>query len=703
MTTLILKRVRSVFIIPFFLIISSCASTSTTTSAPDYKQTIEKTSAFIEKGMTDNNVVGLSIALVDGNKIVWAEGFGWSDKENNIPATPNTVYMLGSGTKTMTAVALLRLHEEGIISLDNPARNYLPEFTMAGRFPNQMQNITVRRLLNHHSGIPGDIYTGLFVEKAWNEWGGNLYTDWLFNYLKDDYPSYDPGEVAIYSNVGFVLAGEIGLRWGGAGGGEFDEYMARKLLQPLGMDHTLLRRIKENMAIGYIKGQRQAAAETNCTAGATGGAFTTVEDMSRFIMMIINGGQAPDGSRFLLPETVEMMGVREKTTLDMDTYWQPGLGLDTMDDPAMRYAGRAWTKNGSTGDFNSFMEMLPDKKLGVIVLSNSDTASIFVYAVVREALQNAVKEKFGIAPVSPQLPQYLSIQDADLIAGMYVRKEGYDRIARNTDGTLTWAIGAQTDTPVQRNLEYDGQAYRMDGRTERIIFLNRIWKGKDHFLMLQYGSSGSDKDEHVYGGTVVDTLGEKLTLPAVTPAWVTRTGKTFIVENLPWNSLDWDGPWFGLVEKDGTLMTLGRNGQQVLSVQNDHLAFTAGLSNRADSGVRVINDGGVEKLLYSGMQGFDISSVAPINIGDSVSDNASLYKTKWYRFNAAVPGQKVIFTIAGGGQNYRLRLFDNSLMSMKAEGDGRIEVASLPAGDWYLAVSPTPDAAAGFTLTVTQQ
>ncbi|MBU0575837.1 MAG: beta-lactamase family protein, partial [Proteobacteria bacterium] len=650
----------------------------------------------------DNNVVGLSIALVDGDKMVWSEGFGWADKENNIPAASNTVYMLGSGTKTMTAVALLRLHEEGVISLDKPARNYLPEFTMAGRFPNQMQNITVRRLLNHHSGIPGDIYTGLFVEKAWNEWGGNLYTDWLLNYLKDDYPSYDPGKVAIYSNVGFVLAGEIGLRWGGSGGGEFDEYMARKLLQPLGMDHTLLRRIKKNMAIGYIKGQRQAAAETNCTAGATGGAFTTVEDMSRFIMMIVSGGQAPDGSRFLVPETVEMMGVGEKSVLDMDTYWQPGLGLDTIDDPTMRYAGRAWAKNGSTGDFNSYMEMLPDKKLGVIVLSNSDTASIFVYAVVREALQNAVKEKFGIAPVSPQLPQYVSIQDADLIAGMYVRKEGYDRIAKNADGTLTWAIGAQTDTPVQRNLEFDGQAYGMDGRTERIIFLNRTLKGKDHFLMLQYGSSGVDKDKHVYGGTVVETLGEKLTLPEVTPAWTARTGKTFIVENLPWNSLNWDGPLFGLVEKDGILMISGNNGKQVISVQNDHLAFTAGLSNRADSGVRVINDGGVEKLLYSGMQGFDISSVAPINIGDSVTDDVSLYKTKWYRFNAAVPGQKVIFTIAGGGQNYRLRLFDNSLMSMKAEGDGGIEVASLPAGNWYLAVSPTPDAAASFTLTVTQ-
>ena len=255
-------RLRLSFIISLFLAISACGSASKSTLLPNYKNTIEKTSAFIKQGMADNNVVGLSIALIDGDKMVWSEGFGWADKENNIPAASNTVYMLGSGTKTMTAVALLRLHEEGVISLDNPARNYLPEFTMAGRFPSQMQNITVRRLLNHHSGIPGDI--------------------------------------------------------------------------------------------------------------------------------------------------------------------------------------------------NSFMEILPDKKLGVIVLSNSDTANIFIYAVVREALQNAVKEKFGIAPVSPQLPQYVSIQDADLIAGMYVRKEGYDRIARNTDGTLTWAIGAQTDTPVQRNLQYDG-------------------------------------------------------------------------------------------------------------------------------------------------------------------------------------------------------------------------------------------------------
>ncbi len=700
-TILTFKRFRLALTIFLFLAISACSSTST--SPPDYRQTIEKTSAFINQGMTDNNLVGLSIALVDGDKIVWSKGFGWADKENNIPAASNTVYMLGSGTKAMTTVALLRLHEKGIISLDNPVRNYLPEFTMASHFPNEMQNITVRRLLNHHSGIPGDIYTGLFVEKAWNEWGGNLYTDWLLNYLQDDYPSYDPGEVAIYSNAGFILAGEIGLRWGETGGGEFDEFMARKLFQPLGMNHTSLRRIVENVATGYVNGQRQAARESNGSGAATGGAYTTVEDMARFMMTIINGGQAPDGSRVLLPSTVDMMGVGEKTTLDMNTYWQPGLGLDTMDDPVMRYAGRAWTKNGSTGDFNSFMEVLPDRKLGVIVLSNSDTANFFVYALAREALQNAVKEKFGLTPTSPQLPQYASIQDPDQIAGIYVRKDGYDRIAKNADGTLTWTVGAYGDTPEQRKLAYDGQAYKMDGRSEGIIFLNRTWKGKDHFLMLQYGSSGSEKDKHMYGGTVVDILGEKLTSPAVTPAWRARTDKIFIVENLPWNdAFVWNVPICGLVEKDGILMILSINGQQMISIENDNLAFTAGLNNRADSGVRVINDGGMEKLLLGGMQCFDISNVAPVAIGDSVTSNATLYKTKWYRFNVAVPGQKVIFNIATGGQNYRLRLFDNSLLALKAEGDGRIEVASLPAGDWYLAVSPTPDAAASFTLTATQ-
>jgi hypothetical protein len=99
------------------------------------------------------------------------------------------------------------------------------------------------------------------------------------------------------------------------------------------------------------------------------------------------------GSFLLTPDTVAMLGEAERSSLDIDSYGQPGLGPDAMDDPVMQYAGRAWAKNGSTGDYNSYMEMLPDQKPGVIVLTHSDTLYTEMVTQVLEycrTLQRAV-------------------------------------------------------------------------------------------------------------------------------------------------------------------------------------------------------------------------------------------------------------------------------------------------------------------------
>lgn len=102
--------------------------------------------------------MGLSIALVDDDKIVWSKGFGFADKENKVSASADTVYMLGSISKTLTAAAVLRLYDQGeIIDLNDPLYNYLPQFTMQERYTNQNNGMTIKRVLNHHSGIPGDI------------------------------------------------------------------------------------------------------------------------------------------------------------------------------------------------------------------------------------------------------------------------------------------------------------------------------------------------------------------------------------------------------------------------------------------------------------------------------------------------------------------------------------------------------------------
>jgi len=191
-------------------------------------------------------------------------------------------------------------------------------------------------------------------------------------------PAHPPGQMGTYSNTAFILAGEVALRADGLAGETFPDYLARKLFEPLGMDHTSLFVINENLATGYEGEEPTEVKVLNCTTSGTGGAFTTVKDMARFLIMVNNGGMGPDGARILKPETVAMLGEAEKSSLDIDSYWQYGLGLDTMDDPVMQYAGRAWMKSGGTPGFVSLMEMLPDKKLGVIVLTNSDTSGLLV-------------------------------------------------------------------------------------------------------------------------------------------------------------------------------------------------------------------------------------------------------------------------------------------------------------------------------------
>ena len=661
----------------------------------NFGQTIAKTTAYIQDGMSKNKIVGMSIALVHDGGIVWAEGFGSADKEKGIPATANTVYMIGSTSKTLTTAALLNLYDRGLVSLDEPVLTYLPEFTLANRFSSQSRGMTVRRLLNHHSGIPGDIYNGGFVETSWDDWDGSLFMDWLFNYLKDDYPTYAPGEIGSYCNTGFILAGEIFRRR--SGGALLNDAITQTLLKPLGMHHTSFRMITENLAAGYIDGQPIPPMEANITA--TGGAYSTVDDMAQLLIMLLNKGQHANGNRILRPDTVALMGQTEISSLDVNSYVKFGLGLDTVDDPALRYAGPAWAKNGSTGIFNAFLEVLPDRNLGVIVLSNSDTAKEFVYAAARTCLKNAVLERYGVAPSLPPLPQMVSETDPDKIAGKYVRTSGYDEISRNADGTLTWSVAAHTQAPVQRILSYDGEAFAVQGGTERLVFADRIWQGTSHFLMVQYGSSGSAVDRELYDGYAVYTLGEKYTPAAIPPAWLARTNKTYLVDNIPWNDWNWDAPYIRPVAIQGVLMGGKAGDQAVLVPQSDSLAFLAGSVNRNDSSLRVISEDGREKLVMGGYQGYDIDQVPPLIIGDVINGHVDFHKTAWYRFTSDTAGQQILFALAGSDPRYTLRLFNASLAG-QAEETGSLAWTSQP-GTWYLAISPSPDATGDYTLMVT--
>lgn len=130
------KKCFILLLLSLTFIVFGCSSRSDR----NFSQTIAKTSAYIQDEMSRNKIVGMSIALVHDGRIVWAEGFGSADKEKGIPAKSNTVYMIGSTSKTLTTAALLNLYDRGLVLLDEPVRTYLPEFTMANRFNSQSQS-----------------------------------------------------------------------------------------------------------------------------------------------------------------------------------------------------------------------------------------------------------------------------------------------------------------------------------------------------------------------------------------------------------------------------------------------------------------------------------------------------------------------------------------------------------------------------------
>ena len=109
--------------------------------------------------MSKHDVTGLSIALVDDQQVIWARGFGFADKERNLPAAAETVYRVGSISKRFTATAAMQLAERGKLDIDRPLATYLPGFSIKSRFP-EAGSITPRTLMTHHAGLPSDRLKG---------------------------------------------------------------------------------------------------------------------------------------------------------------------------------------------------------------------------------------------------------------------------------------------------------------------------------------------------------------------------------------------------------------------------------------------------------------------------------------------------------------------------------------------------------------
>jgi len=412
----------------------------------DYSATIEQITALTEQRMQENQITGISIALVDGQDVVWKQGFGYADKENNIKATAETIYEIGSVSKTMTATAVMHAQDNGLLDIDQHLTKFLPEFSILPPLGFDLEPgnpITIRTMLTHHSGIPGNFLNGDLTIKPRTD-----YNAWMMDYLRSDYACYPPNFIWAYSNSAYCLLTDVVTA---ASGQSWEEY-TDSMFETMGMYHTSYYLhnsfLKENQARGYLS-EEPLEHFYNSHVGA-GSVLSNASDMAKYIKMVLGHGQG-EGNRVLRPETLDEMLTPQDLGIGLDSVkWsRQGLGWG-LSDPELEYAGRVCGHDGATVGFCSHLEILVDQQLGVVILTNSDQKNALgvIVEIGRETLKLAIKDKAGIDPVelseayhSPHAtwPQ----EKLKALAGVYVTEGGYDTIKATATG-LEWIMDGGT-------------------------------------------------------------------------------------------------------------------------------------------------------------------------------------------------------------------------------------------------------------------
>ncbi|HWR87291.1 MAG TPA: serine hydrolase domain-containing protein [Acidiferrobacterales bacterium] len=351
---------------------------------------------YILRGMRKAGVPALSIALVDDQQLVWAEGFGYADRERRVLTTPETVYQIGSITKIVNALAVMQLVEQGRMDLDRPITDYLPEFSMHTRWP-QAAPITPRALLCHHAGLPTYLLKGFFSGQSLTE---------LLHELREEHLAFEPHTVFNYSNLGSNLLGLAVERLTGL---PYAEAVQRQLLAPLGMHSTGVMPDGARLARGYV--HDVPVNPTPVRDIPAGGLCSNILDLARLMRGVFADGTL-DGQYVLDKNLLAATFEPQYPDRPLDFGQRFGLGWMLSGLPIEGGGQQAW-HNGGTKAFVSQLALLPETKLGVVVLANADNAGDLVYEVAEEALRLALEIRRGVAlPKKTLEPEVVLARDA---------------------------------------------------------------------------------------------------------------------------------------------------------------------------------------------------------------------------------------------------------------------------------------------------
>jgi CubicO group peptidase (beta-lactamase class C family) len=302
---------------------------------------------YITAQMEAAHIPGLSVAIVQGDQIIYLKGYGQADASGR-PVTPQTPFIIGSISKTFTALAVMQLVEAGKVDLDAPAQRYLPWFRVAD--PQASAQITVRHLLNHTSGLPQKADTFLWTEQD----AGVL--ERSVRYLKTVTLARPIGQFG-YSNANYQT---LGLIVQTVSGQSYETYVEQRIFAPLEMQTSFASQEeaqRHGMAAGYqwMFGFPVPATLPYIRAELPAGFLVcSAQDMAHYLIAQMNGGRYHDRS-ILSPQGIAFMQTRS-AGVPYGNGWDNGGALVNQD--------------GATANFQASVFFDPKARLGVFLAAN---------------------------------------------------------------------------------------------------------------------------------------------------------------------------------------------------------------------------------------------------------------------------------------------------------------------------------------------
>jgi CubicO group peptidase (beta-lactamase class C family) len=453
-------------------------------NGPIYDAAIAEGRTAALEDLRDGKGSALTIALVDRSGIIWSEAFGLADREAGQAATPRTMFGIGSLGKVFATIATMKLVDQGLVDLDRPLVDHVPDFRMASP---EYRQITVRMLLNHSAGLPGTDYRNAETSSPLPG-----YIDQVLQSLSHERLKTPPGYMSVYCNDCFTLT-EALVR--AVTGRSYAQFVQDEILTPLGMENTRFpfAPFPEGSYAKTYGGDGAVQPQLFGNPLATAGLYSTPSDLARVAMLFLGNG-AVGATRILTEASVAATAVDQtpgtfNPVRSQAVVW--GLGWDSVAEPGLGAVGfDGWHKGGDITGYGASIIVSPGAQLAAVVIVASGLGSGQAAAIAQRVLLRALAENREIrafpSPLPVVVPPVETVPDGLLadIAGVYASYNLIVRLEPQPDGSLLFfTLSDDGWRPEPRPWKYRGAGWFSPDEDPRSVKV--IEAGDNQYIVLR--------------------------------------------------------------------------------------------------------------------------------------------------------------------------------------------------------------------------